>query len=51
MPVRINLVRTKQPVKPVLPVRDTIVCVLLDLKENIARSVSCLKYLSSPTLS
>ena len=49
MPVRINLVRTKQPVKPVLPVRDTIVCVLLDLKENTARAVGCLKSLSSPT--
>ena len=38
--MQINLVRTKQPVKPVLPVRGTIVCVLLDLKGIIARTVS-----------
>ena len=37
--VRINLARTKQPVKPVLPVKATAVCVLLDLTGSIARTV------------
>ena len=39
MPVGINLARTKQPVKLVLPEKDTGVCVLLDLKGSIARTV------------
>ena len=39
MPVRINLAGTKQPVKLVLPEKDTAVCVLLDLKGSIARTV------------
>ena len=37
--VRINLARTKQPVKPVSQVKATAVCVLLDLTESIARTV------------
>ena len=38
--VQISLARTKQPVKPVLPVKDITVCVQWDLKGIIARTVS-----------
>ena len=37
--VRINLARTKQPVKPVLQEKATAVCVLLELTGSIARTV------------
>ena len=48
--MRISLARTKQPVKPVLPVKDITVCVQWDLKGIIARTVSQLKSLSSPSI-